>query len=213
MAENSTEELYRSYPIPRDSRSIRLLWVAGASTSESDGGPVKTDLEVVNLEERYDFRYMALSYTWGAPDNENFVILCGTTTIPVTKNCYSALRHIRQEMAQEEDRSLAIWIDAICINQNDQREKEHQIPMMDFIYSKACIVWVWLGEGTEATDRAMDYLDDPPFLEYCDPEYADKVGDFQPRPWAATWYYVMSGFKTWRRMFPRFESKKCSSCS
>ena len=213
MAENSTEELYRSYPIPRDSRCIRLLWMARPSASEPDDGPVKIDLKVVNFEEGYDFRYIALSYIWGAPDNENFVILCGTTAIPVTKNCHSLLRLIRQRMARVEDVSFAIWIDAICINQNDQREKEHQIPMMDFIYSKANIVVAWLGEGTEATDRAMDYLDDPPFLEYYYPKNANKVDDFQPRPWAATWYYVMTGFKPWRRMFPRNTGKKCYSCS
>lgn len=108
MAKNSTEALYRSHPIPRDSRCIRLLWLARASASEPDGGPVKIDLEVVSSEEGYNFRYMALSYLWGVSDNEDFVILCGTTAISVIKNYYSLLHRIRQRIAQVEDRSIAI---------------------------------------------------------------------------------------------------------
>lgn len=45
-------------------------------------------------------------------------------------NLYKALRRIRQE---HED--LTIWIDAICINQNGDTEKSHQVALMKTIYS------------------------------------------------------------------------------
>jgi hypothetical protein len=44
-----------------------------------------------------------------------------------------------------------IWIDAICINQADNREKESQVQMMGDIYHRAFNVVVWLGESDDAT--------------------------------------------------------------
>jgi hypothetical protein len=38
-----------------------------------------------------------------------------------------------------------IWVDAICINQRDEREKSHQVRAMDKVYSNAVAVSAWLG--------------------------------------------------------------------
>lgn len=48
----------------------------------------------------------------------------------ITANCYSALRHLRGDMGV-----LRIWVDCICINQADEKEKASQIPLMDRIYA------------------------------------------------------------------------------
>lgn len=55
-------------------------------------------------------------------------------------------------------KTLALWIDAICINQNDDVEKAGQIPLMTRIYSNAQQVCIWLGEGGQGTETAMDML-------------------------------------------------------
>jgi hypothetical protein len=51
-----------------------------------------------------------------------------------------------------------IWIDAICINQRDIAEKEHQIPLMDQIYSEAFKVYFWLSGGTQIDEEAFSLL-------------------------------------------------------
>ncbi|KAF2137710.1 uncharacterized protein K452DRAFT_301685 [Aplosporella prunicola CBS 121167] len=48
-----------------------------------------------------------------------------------------------------------IWIDAICINQEDSQEKASQIAIMDAIYSEAAFIKVWLGESDAFTETAV----------------------------------------------------------
>ena len=75
-------------------------------------------------------------------------------TLRVTANLFTALEHIR------EDNSDAIfWIDAICINQEDDEEKSSQVKMMREIYDTAEHTKSWLGPAGEGTDAAMAELD------------------------------------------------------
>ncbi|RYP33979.1 hypothetical protein DL767_004500 [Monosporascus sp. MG133] len=56
----------------------------------------------------------------------------------VTKNLAAALAWFSVKPA-------LLWADALCINQEDNAEKSHQVNMMAAIYSKATMVTVWLG--------------------------------------------------------------------
>lgn len=51
-----------------------------------------------------------------------------------------------------------LWIDQICINQPDAVEKSSQLALMGEIYCKAQSVVIWLGAGTEDSNRALQYL-------------------------------------------------------
>jgi hypothetical protein len=51
-----------------------------------------------------------------------------------------------------------IWVDAICINQNDLYEKSCQVNMMGLIYSNAKKVVVWLGAEERHTRHAVEFL-------------------------------------------------------
>ncbi|TGO55650.1 hypothetical protein BOTNAR_0240g00070 [Botryotinia narcissicola] len=84
--------------------------------------------------------YEALPYVWGNPTNKCDINLQGNS-FPVTTNLESALRHLRY---REQPRVL--WIDAICINQDDIAERNSQVKYMGTIYSKSSIVHAWLGE-------------------------------------------------------------------
>jgi Heterokaryon incompatibility protein (HET) len=63
-------------------------------------------------------QYLALSYVWGKSDDNNPEILINEKLFRVTPNLEKALIHLEHEV------KLPIWIDAICINQKDLRERE-----------------------------------------------------------------------------------------
>jgi hypothetical protein len=96
--------------------------------------------------------YEALSYNWGRIHSTRGISVQGST-FRVGENLYNALHSIRQPQA-----SRLLWVDAICINQEDYKEKSTQIPHMGNIYAKAENVVIYLGEATRATDRTMDIL-------------------------------------------------------
>ncbi|TGJ85572.1 hypothetical protein E0Z10_g3198 [Xylaria hypoxylon] len=77
-------------------------------------------------------------------------ILNSLPSLCVTDNCVAALHHLRDKLG-----SFTIWVDAICINQSTKDEKPQQIPLMGSIYQGAEKVYIWLGEGSAATGRAM----------------------------------------------------------
>lgn len=92
--------------------------------------------------------FAALSYVWG-DDRELRQIVVNGTDMLVTKNLEEILRRLA---ANNEFRAnYKIWIDAICINQNDESERASQVQKMREIYSSAWTVIAWLGEGGERT--------------------------------------------------------------
>ncbi|KAI0170355.1 heterokaryon incompatibility protein-domain-containing protein [Pestalotiopsis sp. NC0098] len=96
-------------------------------------------------------QYEALSYVWGNAGETLPVIVDGHEK-QVTTNLEAALRHLRW---QEKPRIL--WIDAICINQNDIEEKSAQVPMMGEVYRQAKSVIVWLGHGLSNVENAIKW--------------------------------------------------------
>ncbi|KAK3670066.1 hypothetical protein LTR78_010006 [Recurvomyces mirabilis] len=86
--------------------------------------------------------YKALSYVWGPSTEGRSVVMDGTHGMPITDNLHRGLRRIRQER-----NITTLWIDAICINQDDVGEKSQQVAMMGDIYRTATDTIVWLGES------------------------------------------------------------------
>jgi hypothetical protein len=156
-SDTELSDLYRSISLPRDGKCIRVLDVEIGQTSDPTGGPLRSSMRVVDLEDHPSFT--ALSYVWQqrtTATDESYNapnILCNEVTVPITANCFSALLHLRKKLG-----NFTVWIDAVCINQTDKQESSFQIPLMGDIYSGAQEVYLWLGEGNEATDRAMAYL-------------------------------------------------------
>ncbi|KAK0717950.1 heterokaryon incompatibility protein-domain-containing protein [Lasiosphaeria miniovina] len=97
--------------------------------------------------------YEALSYVWGDSD-EPYTVSMNGCDFAVTANLHAALLRLRDAVFER-----ILWVDAICINQTDDKEKESQIGYMAEIYSKASRVIVWLGEaGHDRGDRALDKI-------------------------------------------------------
>jgi hypothetical protein len=117
--------------------SLRLLSLKPGKEED----PLVVDLEVVQGED-VDTRLAdsyALSYVWGDPTRAES-ITCNMRLLKITSSLSIALQAIRKE-----DAEVLLWADAICINQDDPFERNHQIKLMTQIYSKAKRVLVWLG--------------------------------------------------------------------
>jgi hypothetical protein len=97
--------------------------------------------------------YATLSYVWG-PTYEDCSHLtkamrCNSHRIPITANLYSALYQILRLALLEDDEGveppLPIWVDAVCINQQDTAERNAQVRRMADIYRLSCVTIIWLG--------------------------------------------------------------------
>ena len=122
--------------------------------------------------------YEALSYTWGGTERAESILVHGKE-LRVTQNLYLALRHLRFEHV---DRIL--WIDAICINQDDVGERGHQVQQMANIYNKANRVVIWLGVFTSDTDVIMNSMIK---LQKESNKYACNHWKFSDERWANIW--------------------------
>lgn len=96
--------------------------------------------------------YEALSYTWGSP-NVMRVISIDEQTCSIRENLWLALYYLRLN-----DKSGVLWIDALCIDQNDIRERNHQVARMDKVFKHAGRVLVWLGPDTARDRKALELI-------------------------------------------------------
>ncbi|EUC47207.1 hypothetical protein COCMIDRAFT_52629, partial [Bipolaris oryzae ATCC 44560] len=98
--------------------------------------------------------YEALSYTWGDEESTCRISLDGLP-FDIRPNLRNALRRLRQSSS-----TRTIWIDAICINQNNKDEKSIQVPLMRNIYTRAERVIAWLGEEMVDSAVALNFIPD-----------------------------------------------------
>lgn len=174
-----------SEAFPPDAKCIRLLDIFPPENSQ-DPSPLEGRLRITNLADNEPFT--ALSYVWGI-DKENRSISIGETRVPVSANGHSALVHLRKKLG-----AFTIWIDAICIDQTNEKEKQRQIPLMGEIYSLAAPAYMWLGEGDEQSDRAMRLLGKTGILDCF---LLDAV-TLEPRPKPLAWRAYWRLTRPWR---------------
>jgi hypothetical protein len=115
--------------------------------------------------------FSALSYVWGAdtedsPDNDPkadppWILLNGRLR-RVTRNLAAALAAFVASGEFDEAGALdcrhKLWVDALCINQADARERAREVGRMREIYGAAWSVVAWLGEASFGSDRALELL-------------------------------------------------------
>jgi hypothetical protein len=109
-------------------------------------------MSVIPLTESEPFD--ALSYVWGDPSVKDGSMICNGHQIDITYNLWAALSQIWRIWPEKK-----LWVDAICINQNDIPERNQQVTMMGAIYSIAQCVVVWLGESTEKSNQLFELLE------------------------------------------------------
>ncbi|EPE24230.1 hypothetical protein GLAREA_08080 [Glarea lozoyensis ATCC 20868] len=189
------------YPFINSSeRQIRLIHIQPGEGNDM----IWCTLETVSLEDKP--RYEALSYEWGKPDTTGRQIRIGNNVFAVRENLYWALCRLRREVGPR-----TFWVDALCINQEDTKERNHQVAQMGNIYSQAFRVVAWIGEPREKhlyrdrTAKAIGFIyklsnasmdEYPPYLKYDGRVRRNTVHEIE---WKALCKLCMKGY--WYRLW------------
>ena len=104
--------------------------------------------EPCSVQQAHRIEFHALSYTWGLESPTREILIDGKPFL-IRQNLWNFLRRVREC----ED---LLWADAICINQNDAKEKSEQVALMGSIFSSASTVIVWLGEAADDSEIVMN---------------------------------------------------------
>lgn len=134
-------------PLSTAKFEIRLLKIfLNPGTQDICASVIHADLEDPKIQ------FEALSYQWGPPDRLKPVRINGQEVF-VRGSLHSFLFALCQR-----DQVSPIWVDAICIDQRNVQERNHQVAMMGVIYSCATCTNVWLGEPNPETEYCLSYL-------------------------------------------------------
>lgn len=143
LAKHAT--IYRTLP---EGDYLRVLKLHPGSSDEE----IRCDLETVALKTAKK-SYEAISYVWG-DIKETTEVICNGVRIHITVSLADALRTFR-------DRSevRVLWADALCINQEDDQERGHQVGRMGMVFANATSVLVWLGhDEEEIAQRTFEWI-------------------------------------------------------
>lgn len=181
--------LSESYPrIQPRTKQIRLFKILPSKS----GSLFKGSFSTYELSECPD--YIALSYMWGDETTKHHVPLSNGGTIAVRDNLWQFLQLQGTRLTEP----TYFWIDAICINQENVHERNHQVRMMKEIYTQATEVYVWLGPEADDSDLVMEFLTrqstkplrakGPGYLPLWDRRTAKALSDLCDRPyWRRMW--------------------------
>lgn len=142
--------------IPIDAKEQIRIFTLSPSIKDSSTNPVIDkaliggSLEAVDRIDKPE--YTALSYTWGN-DTPLRTILIKGQQFEIITNLHDALTELRQK-----HKPVRLWIDAICINQKEDSEKNEQVIQMIDIYKAATSVFAWLGCAADDSDTGMKAL-------------------------------------------------------
>lgn len=135
--------LYRT--LDRPSKEIRLLEVLPGSKEE----PLRASFVSGFLSDDHIVPYETISYAWGEPTQRGEIEI-EESVIDIPASSAAALRCMRRP-----DISRRLWIDAVCINQDDDLERSSQVKIMGEIYRRSSHNLVYLGDEDASTKSAM----------------------------------------------------------
>ncbi|THV49337.1 hypothetical protein BGAL_0200g00150 [Botrytis galanthina] len=164
----STQSAYQYFPLKNEKYEIRVLSILAGP----DESPVQCEMKTMSLVDKYMEDYTALSYCWGSSPEQS-VIWIDNVRFSVSINLANALIRLRR-MGIE-----LVWTDAVYIKQSDNQEKSFQVRLMTQIYSKAKIVYTWLGlDSSGLSAFAMNSMKD---LALSNPHRIDSLLVGTPR--------------------------------
>lgn len=167
-------------PLDLGARSFRLLRLLHGSDED-----IECEIFEAVFQDEDLIPYEALSYAWGNLETPHAIKL-NNKRLAITENLHVALKHLRIE---DEDRIM--WIDAVCIDQKNKRERGHQVQQMGDIYSRAEQVIFWLGPATPETDSVMSALKR---LEHLSREHTSTSWLLSDKEWLKSWAKSQPGW-------------------
>lgn len=152
---------YQHEPLPSPN-SIRLLEIISHSAGSAE---VEGKLHVTDIRQHDHLQYIALSYTWKLPDTAADLIerplapaiVFDGHKLAIGCNLFDFLEDLmtQSDDPDELDGPRKMWIDAVCINQEDLNERSTQVAFMRDIYDLGFGVVVWLGRHDNHSRQAM----------------------------------------------------------
>ena len=145
---NATSSIYQ--PLDTSKREIRFIRIHHGNYLS-----ISFELGICSLNDAPT--YTALSYCW-TDQPPTCQIFVNGAPFWVRPNLYAYL-----ELIRDEDDSSWIFIDAICINQEDIAERNYQVGLMGATYRGAQEVVAWLGVEDSAyheyTEKSMSEME------------------------------------------------------
>jgi hypothetical protein len=148
VREDYDPDIYRYSYIDGEAREIRIVRIEPASNKDD---PIQCELTKYCLDDKPT--YKALSYTWGE-DEKSAHLAIGEKSLWISRNLEAALKRLRLP-----DTYLNIWVDRICIDQEDDVERSSQTSRMSNVYNQAENVYVWLGEADANSELAWELIE------------------------------------------------------
>jgi hypothetical protein len=187
---------------------IRILQLNEADGQYKGRPALQGELYQVSIDE---CRFDALSYVWGEKSEEDFYVLLAGKYYHLTPNCYTALKCLRDHHSVR-----IIWVDSICINQEDKIEKMDQLQFMKDIYGKASKVHIWLGESIakdeedgDSPENALKWLKQMFFRHFSVGALGAARNQLDPTYHGIKWTYPMQVFKALWFLFECVLESEC----
>lgn len=194
--DNKDDSIYQHLSGAKDTH-IRILILEPGVDNDGLAGR----LEVVNLTQAHR-SFEAISYVWGS-DIKDQSITIGGKEMAITTSLRDSLRQTRWP-----DKPRALWADAICINQEDDKEKGHQVWLMGRIYKASRCTLICLGYGRNLRVEARNAQDVAALIAEIE-EAMDRVlsapgfsmeWDSFPRPIADDPFLGQEKWRPWRAL-------------
>ncbi|CAG8950453.1 hypothetical protein HYFRA_00006949 [Hymenoscyphus fraxineus] len=157
---SNTKETYKYQYSPLKSQSqFRLIAFHREEQDDPRAERLNCELAHFSLDDTAP-RYRALSYEWGFPSDDDPRIWINGMPHIIRKNLFCAMLELHSGQRGETKYGTPhwIWIDALCINQEDLLERNEQVSIMGRIYGSAESVIIWLGVAKDDSDMIMDIL-------------------------------------------------------
>ena len=124
--------------------------------SDTFDAPLQCRIFPCRLKDIWFVAFEALSYVWG-PQDPFYDLLCGDvkpSVLRIGPNLRDALLHLRFHPSVNTSPRM-LWVDRICINQDDIEERASQVQVMHAIYRGCRQGLVWLGMDESDTEKAF----------------------------------------------------------